>query len=58
MQAFNIICAIIFVLIWVAAMWKGQAFLALPLSRKLIIAGVISAYMLTWILVDHAYLGQ
>lgn len=57
MITFNIICAIIFVAFWIVAMIKGEAFLALPLGKRLAIAGAAVVFMLGWIITDHIVLG-
>lgn len=57
-QIFNVVCAAIFLLIWLTAMWKGQAFVDLPLGpKKLLIAGSIVAFMIGWILYDRIRMG-
>lgn len=56
MVTFNIICAIVFAIFWLVAMFKGQDFLNEPVWKKLTIAGVVVAFMAAWILIDHVLL--
>lgn len=53
MTVFSIVMLILFLIIFVLAMWKGREFLKLPLKWKLSIALGFGALMMTWIVLGH-----
>jgi hypothetical protein len=58
MQAFNIICAAIFALCWLALLIKGTSFMALrPLVRTAIMLA-FAGFTAAWIIIDHIKLGS
>ncbi len=59
MQTFNIVMALVFAAGWIYTLVKGGTdFIHEPVWKKLTIAGIVTAYMLTWILINVWHAGD